>query len=391
MKCEVCGKTTHNDYYKLCWECYDLKEEGKIVICNYCGIYHKTDEPCRCNKQGNPKTLCKRCGNEIKEGYFCDYCKNYYEWNGNVFCNKCNDYHSQNYDCVNKEFVSVHNASFKHIEIKTYTCENCGKDSESTPLCPECKTLQDNGELDKCEYCNKWHSPKYVCSELRDYFINTIAKQYWQLKTANKNNENLLKMLAEAEKKGSERNTEIQCITGCGNVTNDGYYFCTSCWKKYKDKTILLDIKKCTEFNVWDSFYGGTQRANDGHIVKSDGEEKIDNALYDLGIAHAYEQELEIDGLDEPLKPDFYISEYKAKCGTIRNIYIEFWGREDDPNYEKQKAFKMGHYQEELANGKDYTFLYIYPKDLRRISGSAKSIIKKSLDKLNRNKENSID
>ena len=72
-------------------------------------------------------------------------------------------------------------------------------------------------------------------------------------------------------------------------------------------------------------------RTNDGHMVRSRAELLIDNALYDYKLAHAYEKKLPIK---ENLYCDFYI--------PTGNVYIEFWGLENDLNNPDKKSSKEG-------------------------------------------------
>ena len=74
-------------------------------------------------------------------------------------------------------------------------------------------------------------------------------------------------------------------------------------------------------------------RTKDGHLVRSRAEVIIDNALYDYGLAHAYERKLPIE---EDVYSDFYIP---SKNGG-KAVYIEFWGLENDPKYSERKKVK---------------------------------------------------
>lgn len=80
--------------------------------------------------------------------------------------------------------------------------------------------------------------------------------------------------------------------------------------------------------------YPATLRTKDGHMVRSRAEVIIDNALYDYKLAHAYERKLPIE---EDLYSDFFI--------PSENVYIEFWGMEDDPKYSERKKIKIDIYK----------------------------------------------
>jgi hypothetical protein len=80
--------------------------------------------------------------------------------------------------------------------------------------------------------------------------------------------------------------------------------------------------------------FPATFRTKDGHMVRSRAEVIIDNALYDYKLAHAYERKLPIE---EDLYADFFI--------PSENVYIEFWGMEDDAKYVERKNVKIEIYK----------------------------------------------
>lgn len=90
---------------------------------------------------------------------------------------------------------------------------------------------------------------------------------------------------------------------------------------------------KTTNDNFREKF-PATLRTKDGHMVRSRAEVIIDNALYDYKLAHAYERKLPIE---EDLYSDFFI--------PSENVYIEFWGMEDDPKYAERKKAKIEIYK----------------------------------------------
>jgi hypothetical protein len=98
------------------------------------------------------------------------------------------------------------------------------------------------------------------------------------------------------------------------------------------DKT-LIETPKINNENFRDKF-PATLRTRDGHIVRSRAEVIIDNALYEYKLAHAYERKLPIE---EDLYSDFFI--------PTENVYIEFWGMEDDPKYAARKKVKIEIYK----------------------------------------------
>jgi len=71
----------------------------------------------------------------------------------------------------------------------------------------------------------------------------------------------------------------------------------------------------------------------DGHRVRSQSEQAIDNWFYRKKIPHAYEP---IVPIPEQLIPDFMVNTVIGEC-----VYIEFWGMIDDPVYQKRMNKKM--------------------------------------------------
>jgi len=109
-----------------------------------------------------------------------------------------------------------------------------------------------------------------------------------------------------------------------------------------------------------------TIKTRDGHYVASRGEALIDNFLYGARIAHAYEQELYLGEEAKPMIPDFTALTPKG------NVYIEFWGMEGKPAYDKRKEIKKRLYSEyglELVE--------VYPKHLDYIDAYLNKIFAK--------------
>jgi hypothetical protein len=106
---------------------------------------------------------------------------------------------------------------------------------------------------------------------------------------------------------------------------------------QYKSQQTERDVQqqmvKTSNDNFRDKF-PATFRTKDGHMVRSRAEVIIDNALYDYKLAHAYERKLPIE---EDLYSDFFI--------PSENVYIEFWGMEDDSKYAERKKVKIEIYK----------------------------------------------
>jgi len=83
--------------------------------------------------------------------------------------------------------------------------------------------------------------------------------------------------------------------------------------------------------------YDAKYRTQDGHRVRSRAEAMIDDYLYRNNIAHAYERRL--PGIDEDVLSDFYILK--------GNVFIEFWGMEENEKYAARKKTKLEIYARE--------------------------------------------
>lgn len=102
-------------------------------------------------------------------------------------------------------------------------------------------------------------------------------------------------------------------------------------------KSFEVDDSGVDEFRLK---YKAKYRTQDGHRVRSRAEAMIDDYLYTKGIAHAYERRL--PGLDEDVLSDFYILK--------GNVFIEFWGMEDNEKYHARKKQKLEIYAREGFN-----------------------------------------
>lgn len=72
----------------------------------------------------------------------------------------------------------------------------------------------------------------------------------------------------------------------------------------------------------------------DGHVVRSKGEVLVDNHLSRLGIAHEYEDTIQVQG--KKIKYDWYLPKYK--------VYLEYWGY-FGKNYMRRKEEKIKLYR----------------------------------------------
>ncbi len=87
--------------------------------------------------------------------------------------------------------------------------------------------------------------------------------------------------------------------------------------------------------------FPATFKAIDGHYVRSEAEQTIDNFLFRNGIIHAYEKRL-------PGDKSFYCDFYIPPRNQIdQPIYIEYWGMDNDETYLEKKNSKLEIYKRE--------------------------------------------
>ena len=223
--------------------------------------------------------LCPNHSKDLKNGHL-------------IFCNKCNKFHYEDNPCLtNNEFESLPKSGFK-------SCIICGNESNGKAFCYDCYSSMSNSEL--LEYINKF------------YVLHTSEKN-----TININN---------------SRIKNSNCIT-CGAPTTN-YLFCDECYNKYKNETLILQIKNCSSVEIIMDDYSGRYTCEDGHIVKSKSEKMIDEYLFNKQIQHGYEVPIRIgDNDDDKIYPDFKLPKYLNNT----DVYIEHFGYLNNNSNEQYK------------------------------------------------------
>ena len=169
-----------------------------------------------------------------------------------------------------------------------------------------------------CEECGKYSGRYKLCKDCYEELNESIIEDY--------------------EEDEDEDYSAGICIACQSPKEYCDYFFCTECYKQYKNKSLIIKIDKCRDITLLDSFYYSKYVCADGHIVKSKAERDIDNFLFKHRIAHCYERPLSIDDNPEhDLHPDFYLPDLQ--------LYIEHWGMEDDEQYNSQKEYKIPLYE----------------------------------------------
>jgi len=277
-------------------------------------------------------------------------------------------------------------------KIAGKTCQICGKPSGIYPLCKEHLQLKNDGKVvknesgtwvlvsevetieSKCVICSNPSIGKTLCSdcykesverkdefdknqkpfELKDYYFNLRSNIY---RITNfeyvKNNSKKLFALAYLV------NDIHKDSSLMSRVTDD-----------VKDiiekKTPSKDIKPTTYSEQSDSQKSSIIRTIDGHIVKSIGEQIIDDILYNSLICHCYEKDVYELGSDQRnIKADWFIP-----VAGNKGIYVEYWGMDTD-DYMKNKDEKKRLYKEH-----DIPLIQIEKDDTKDVSGLSSRIMR---------------
>ena len=166
------------------------------------------------------------------------------------------------------------------------------------------KDLKD-GLIEQCADCGKWKKVGETCA---------------------------------CKKKSAPTSEELSCIL-CGKPSR-GKHFCYDCWKEYKDKSIDIRIKNCTEIEILDKYGNQQYKCEDGRKVRSKSEKIISDFLFKYGIRTIYEKTIYYytqTGETIELHPDFFLVD--------KGIYIEHNGL-NTKSYKANKAKTQIMYEE---------------------------------------------
>ena len=85
--CAICGKPS--GMYPLCPACFKLRDAGEIEKCETCGVWHRTNEPCKCEEEPFEEFVddeseefngqCLLCENDAGPYLFCKKCYHKYK------------------------------------------------------------------------------------------------------------------------------------------------------------------------------------------------------------------------------------------------------------------------------------------------------------------------
>lgn len=272
----------------------------------------------------------------------------------NYYNNNYNYYKNKNYKKESEEEIKEDNLN--NNEINT-TCLDCGKETFGGYLfCKNCyqdiKNIRNNFNHNRSEKNLQNH---YF--ELRDKIKSTDDQEDFI------ENAKLMFALAEELQNIYDNDYLIERVENDLKLLNKQFQNKN---KEMKDKKIAEEFNDKDFREKWPREY----QCEDGHYVRSLSEQSIDNWLYNNGYLHAYEKSVYM-----PTQPNaIVLSDFYLPKG---NVYIEFWGIEDDEKYAKRKDIKNKLYEENNINKIDLT-----QQDIKRLN----DIMPRLIDKFTRNK-----
>lgn len=303
LKCPICGEITNRWYANgrkdgLCRKHAKMKEKGLIYQCPDCGKWHKKFEFCDCkNKKEEEKNVIAKTesptikqnenieNNKTSNESTCIICGE--PSNGNQFCNSC------------------------YLKIQEHI-KNINKNEDYFSL----KDHYYNLKSSIFRIINK----KYVITNI--YRLTALA---WAMKIYHRNddlNDRLaddIKYILEIKKIKYKKTEEINL-------------------KDNSIDEIIEDKINIATANIKEN------RAIDGHLCLSPQEVFIDDYLYQNDITHAYNKPVkEIPETERAVIADWFIP--IPTKGKGKGVYIEYWGIEDEENYEENKKEKLPLYE----------------------------------------------
>lgn len=230
--------------------------------------------------------------------------------------------------------------------IKYQSCVICSSISYGKPLCIDCykESVERKDEFDKNQ------KP----FELKDYYFNLRSNIY---RITNfdyvKNNSKKLFALAYLV---NEIHKDSSLINRVADDVQD----------IIQKKTPQKDIKTTQYSEQSDSQKSSIIRTIDGHIVKSIGEQIIDDILYNNQICHCYEKDVyEIGSNQRTIKADWFIP-----VAGNKGVYVEYWGMDTD-DYKKNKDEKKKLYKDH-----EIPLIQIEKDDTKDVSGLTSRILR---------------
>ena len=290
--CLFCGKECGT--YTLCFQCNKLKADGKIEKCAKCGKFHYADKPCACAAKKEP-SLAERAITAVK--------------------------------------YSVQPAS-------DGKCVICGKDAPKGALCFDCYKRR---EAEKKDFPGR-----RTKQEAMDHYFNQRNSLY-KVKNPTYIENGAIRLLAIAEEVEDYGDKylvnrvygDIKALMEWKNKKNTATPAKTVTAPNGQPVAAEEEKPKAMSHSFDDIDYrkqwAAEHQCDDGHYVRSYSEMLIDNWLYNNGYRHAYEKSVFMESdPDAVVLSDFYLPD--------GNVYIEFWGMNDDQRYAERKKKKQEMY-----------------------------------------------
>lgn len=398
--CVICGEPGYM-YYPFCKHHLKEKNEGKIVKCEECGIWHYHDAACSCSSNNN---ICIVCGKESDD----------------VFCTECNEIVNslpqnayENIEGAEKHFENMlikikveaeehYNTNFNFIEalcrlyliaqraneqfddkklVDEYfgiidelrknildTCQDTEEEESEDDKTEHIQTVQkgdDKGSQEgdgTCIICGENSRKHKLCSdcwktkesddlgfsqkrskdEIREHYFSHKSYLY-KLSNAKFLYYGMIRLYKIAE----ELYISYHDMYLINLVKDDLKNLNERLASKIDNNSSIKNFDSDTEFTESDEkdfrkIYPAEISCKDGHYVRSTFEKILDDWLYDNKIFHCYEKRKYFgEAANQCVISDFYLPE--------NDLYIELWGN-IDKKYAKRKAAKIEIYKNEKLN-----------------------------------------
>ncbi|MHC1585365.1 MAG: AAA domain-containing protein [Candidatus Syntropharchaeia archaeon] len=154
-----------------------------------------------------------------------------------------------------------------------------------------------------------------------------------------------------AEKYIEGYDIKTQCET-CGEIISGRSRYCKDCLELNRLRKFLEEKPR-------------NYKAEDGHLLRSSDEVRIDDWFYHNGIEHQVEIKVPVNKL---MYCDWFLPGEK--------IYVEYWGLMDKKTYKKARMIKENLYRES-----NLKLISIEPEDMRNLEETLRYKFKKTLKK----------
>ena len=288
-----------------------------------------------CNAPSGNYPICSKCNKLKNEGKI-------------IKCEKCGKWHYADKPCCNN---GVANVSKPAAENKTPSnssgnCMVCGKTSPNGSLCFNC--------YKKKELVKKEFEKERTKQQILDHYFAQKAMLY-RIKNPNYIENGVLRLIAISEELFllNSDNYLKDRIDNDVNVLIERKHAKV---KKETEEPKSEEVRKSFDDEDYRKQWLAEHQCDDGHYVRSYSELLIDNWLYNNGYVHAYEKSVFM--MTEPdavVLSDFYLPD--------GDVYIEFWGLNDDQRYLARKEKKI-----KMYNDNNLKFISLEEADVKRLN-----------------------